>query len=221
MGRHAVVLTAAAVLLAACTTQPAPPPALPGTPTFPDFSHYTPVSTKDYGVKESSPGFTYTFTRFLGPQGMWCGFDLQLGAGCSGPKFPGVSVTAPLLEYGTGNGLALTPGTFDISTGREFMMFDEIPYDHSQLKPLPPMHSISESGVTCGVDKADGIACLDSQGRGFVLSPQWAGRLTRTAPGQPLLADPIRCTRTPTATTCQQNGHGFTSDDQSHRSHGL
>jgi hypothetical protein len=45
------------------------------------------------------------------------------------------------------------------------------------FKTLPPMHSITVSGVICGVDDAGTTACKKAQARGFVLSPHGSGWL--------------------------------------------
>lgn len=180
-------------------------------PVFPDLATYIPVDVKDYQVEESSPGHTNIFTKFLTPDGIPCSFE-STGAGCVASNFPGVSVPAPSFPYSDGTGFTLRTGVFGISTNIWLRSFSSLPADTSNVKTLPPGHSITQHGLTCGVDAAMMTACIDPQGQGFMLSPTWSGWLPHVTPGQPLTAEPIHCRITDKGiTSCRDGDHGFSS----------
>lgn len=146
------------------------------TPEFPDLSHYTPVNVADYEVDTSTPGITSQAVYFLTPDGIICAFGKPPGAGCTGNNLPAVPpvVNSPNGTRGvnsidTDAGLRTTNspiGTNGTAHG-------------NPVRTLPPFHTITVDGTTCGVDDAGTTACKDAQGRGFVLSPQGSGWLPR------------------------------------------
>lgn len=195
-------------------------PAPTGPAVFPDLARYTPVRVEDYGVDMVSPGITNTFTRFLAPGGVSCSFDTtgEYSALCIGPSFPGVSIPAPQFDYGDGSGIKISPGEFGIATNVWLRYFNQLPPRYlPQLKPLPPMHSITKYGVTCGVDDAGATACIDPKGRGFLLSSAWSGWLSHVTPGQVLTSAPIHCTEDAGTTSCKDGEHGFVYSRDPHR----
>jgi len=129
------------------------------------MSHYTPANVTDYTIDASTPGIHATQVVFLTPDGIVCSFADPPAAGCSGNNFPGVPPASPpggTLVNAIGTGWPLQP--------------TNSPLPHaSNLKTLPPFHTLTVNGVTCGVDAARTTACKDSQGHGFVLSPNGSG----------------------------------------------
>lgn len=146
---------------ALCTT--APPQSWADAPKFPDMSHYTPANVADYEIDASTPGIHATQVVFLTPDGITCNFMTPPSAGCTGNNFP-----------------AVTPASIGVnSIGTDYeldQIGSGIPHA-SNLKTLPPFHTLTVDGITCGVDDARTTACKDSQGHGFVLSPKGSGWL--------------------------------------------
>ena len=138
------------------------PSASADTPQFPDLSHYTPANVADYEIDASTPGIHATQVVFLTPDGIRCSFSPPV-AGCTGNNFPAV----PPAVNGVNN-IGTDQGVYSA--------FDGIPHS-SNIKTLPPFHTLTVNGVTCGVDDKRTTACKDSQGHGFVLSPNGSGWL--------------------------------------------
>ncbi|MUM06116.1 hypothetical protein B5P44_15160 [Mycobacterium sp. CBMA 213] len=132
-------------------------------PTFPDMSRYVAVNSADYEVDASTPGIHATKVVFLTPDGITCDFMTPPAAICTGNNFPSVPPAA-IGVNSIGTDYGLTP----VGSG--------IPQTNN-LKTLPPFHTITANGVTCGVDDAHTTACKDSQGHGFVLSHKGSGWL--------------------------------------------
>jgi hypothetical protein len=141
------------------------PSAWADPPPFPDMSRYVPVDAADYEVDASTPGIHTTQVIFLTPDGITCDFMTPPAAICTGNNFPSVPpATVGVNSIGTDYGLAA------IGSG--------IP-QRTNLKTLPPFHTLTVNGVICGVDDKRTTACKDPQGRGFVLSPNGSAWLPR------------------------------------------
>lgn len=138
------------------------PSARADTPPFPDLSHYTPANVADFEIDASTPGIHATQVVFLTPDGIRCSFSPPV-AGCTGNNFPSV----PPAVNGVNN-IGTDQGVYSA--------FDGIPQANN-LKTLPPFHTLTVGGVTCGVDDKRTTACKDSQGHGFILSPNGSGWL--------------------------------------------
>lgn len=141
-------------------------------PKFPDISHYAPVNPQDYVIELPNPGrpSPLQVTRFLTPDGITCSFSNTPSAGCTGNNFPAIPPASP----SPGGG----PRENGISTNAGLRQYGVANSDQQPLfKTLPPFHSITVDGVTCGVDDADTTACKDPRGQGFVLSPNGSGWL--------------------------------------------
>lgn len=136
------------------------PIALADTPPFPDLSHYTPANVADYEIDASTPGIHATQVVFLTPDNIRCSFSPPV-AGCTGNNFPSV----PPASKGVNN-IGTDQGVYST--------FDGISHP-SNIKTLPPFHTLTVDGVTCGVDDKHTTACKDAQGRGFILSPNGSG----------------------------------------------
>ncbi|WP_155769503.1 hypothetical protein [Mycobacterium asiaticum] len=166
MTDKALALAVGAVLaaaLSACTAHAEPS-------KFPDISRYTPVNIADYRINTTTPGHPSSEIYFLTPDGITCNFPIG-AAQCSGNNLPAIPPASGLNEVnwiGTDTGLKkTTEGPISgVVHGQ-------------QVKTLPPFHSITLSGVICGVDDAKMTACKDAQGRGFVLSPAGSGWLPK------------------------------------------
>jgi hypothetical protein len=141
------------------------------TPHFPDIIGYTPVNVADYTIGLPNTGHAPLNTvYFLTPDGITCDF-FSGQAQCTGNNFPAVP---PAAGAGSVNAIGTTSGlghtTDPIAPNGQV-------YGHP-LSTLPPLHSITVNGVVCGVDSAGTTACKDSQGHGFVLSPNGSGWLS-------------------------------------------
>jgi|KBSSwiStaDraftv2_1062776.scaffolds.fasta_scaffold882905_1 hypothetical protein len=137
------------------------PSAWADPPTFPDLGHYTPANVADYEIDASTPGIHATQIVFLTPDNIVCAFSSPPGVGCSGNNFPAVPPASPpggALTNSIGTESPLQPTNSPLPHG-------------SNLKTLPPFHTLTVNGVTCGVDDARMTACKGVQGHGFVLSP--------------------------------------------------
>jgi hypothetical protein len=141
------------------------------TPKFPDMSGYTAVNVNDYAVDTSTPGISSTGLYFLTPDGIICGIGGDpSGASCTGNNFPAVPpVTNGVNSIGTDTKLRTT----NTPIGTDGTVHG------NPVKTLPPLHSITVDGTTCGVDDAGTTACKDPEGRGFVLSPKGSGWLPK------------------------------------------
>jgi hypothetical protein len=143
------VLCAAVALPAAASADPdAPPP-----PPIPDVNVYTPLNPADYAVLGG------TWYAFAGPPGVICIINRQNGDyGCSGP-LPGAPGGANLVSGGQSG-----PPTF--STTAEPLFSAAGP-----VKSLPPNTRLSFREISCGIDAAGGVACLNARDQvGFVVS---------------------------------------------------
>jgi hypothetical protein len=138
---------------------------------FPDLSGYTAVDVKDYTVDTSTPGRSSSGVYFLTPDGIICGFDeYPAAAGCTGNNFPAV----PPVADGV-NAMSTTTGL----SGTNSPLGQGNTVHGNPVKTLPPFHTLTVYGVTCGVDDAKTTACKDPEGRGFVLSPKGSGWLPK------------------------------------------
>ena len=175
-----LLVLAATGLSSACTATadtptptPAPPdaskPIAPGT--FPDMSSYTTVSPDDYMWQTDNPGRPYKLTNygFTTPDGVQCGFGQIPLASCAGNNLPAV----PPAKCDPAQRAF---GDNEISTNGDLRQVSDTGCANTaSSKVLPPFHTLTVYGVTCGVDDRGTTACKDPQGRGFVLSPSWSG----------------------------------------------
>jgi hypothetical protein len=158
------VTVAAATLGVAVITSVA---AHAGPPAFPDLSGYTPVNVDDYVIDLPNPGRGFLGqVFFLTPDGVPCGFTAGL-AGCTSSHLPGIPNTGTIRYSFIGTDTGAQPA------GSTPFVNNTI--QGHQVKTLPPRHSITSQGVTCGVDGLGMTACADQQGRGFILSAAWSG----------------------------------------------
>jgi hypothetical protein len=150
-----------AAVVSACTAHSEPS-------KFPDINGYTPVNIADYRIDTTTPGMPSSQVFFLTPDGIPCTFSSGTG-GCKGENLPGVPAEDknPYTYIDTASGIQPARSTSYVNNTIR----------GQQIRTLPPFHSITVSGVTCGVDDKGMTACKDPQGRGFVLSPQWSGWL--------------------------------------------
>ena len=178
----ALLLLTTAGLTSACTATSDPPtPSNPSTfaetGKFLDMSGYTPANPDDYQRELDNPGrppplVTYGFKTSDGVQ---CSFDQSPLAVCTGNNLPGIppadcdSMAKTVNTMSTDRGLSKTSDP-SCAAGQT----DSLP-----SKELPPFHTLTVFGVTCGSDDAGATACKDPQGRGFVLSPSWSGWLPK------------------------------------------
>lgn len=165
-------------MIMACTSH-AEPLKPSDTNRFPDVSGYTPVDPEDYERQLDNPGRPEKMVGyyFNTPDGVWCTFSQFPSAACTGNNLPGIPPakcdaarrTYAINTISTDRGLSKTSGS---SCNNESSEKSE-----SWTKVLPPFHTLTVYGVTCGVDDKKTTACRDPQGRGFVLSPSWSGWL--------------------------------------------
>lgn len=175
----AISLVLAVVGLSSACTATADPPAPTPAPsiqpgTFPDISSYAPVNPDDYIEQLDNPGRPNKLIKysFSAPDGIQCGFVQPPGASCGGNNLPSIAPaicdpTQGIYRYNL------------ISTSQGVQQWPRGGTDCSEGSPphklLPPFHTLTVYGVTCGVDDKGTTACKDPQGRGFVLSPSWSG----------------------------------------------
>jgi hypothetical protein len=173
------LLLMSAGLTSACTATAEPPPATetsgPTNPgTFPDMSKYTPVNPDDYGQQLDNPGRPDKRTDyfFSTPDGIRCLFGQPPGAACNGNNLPGIppAVCDPAQQVFEQNSISTSRGV-----QQSALSGPPCSVSASLGKELPPFHTLTVFGVTCGVDDKGTTACKDPQGRGFVLSPSWSG----------------------------------------------
>lgn len=162
-------------LSSACTATADPP-----TPTtepksaeaarFPNMDNYAAANPDDYKTQYETPGrpgAKMTRYDFTTPDGIGCGFEQRPSASCAGNNLPSIAPVCdpPKRSYG-GNEISTNTGLREVG----------IPCDgNASGKTLPPFHTLTVYGVTCGVDDKGTTACKDPQGRAFVLSPSWSG----------------------------------------------
>lgn len=129
---------------------PVPPPA----PVLPNVNAYAPISPVDYTVMN---GTAYAFA--VTPQ-ITCVMNRTSGGyGCSGP-LPGAPEGANLISAGP-----VGPAGFS-STSRP--IFSSV----GEVKPLPPNTRLSFREISCGVDGAGVVACVNSRDQvGFMVTP--------------------------------------------------
>lgn len=135
-------------------------------PKFPDISGYAPVNVQDYTIALPNTGRApLNVVYFMTPDGITCAFGNPPSVGCTGDNFPSV----PHAGGGSANAISTGTGLGDTNA--------PIAAQGQPIKTLPPNHSITVDGVSCGVNGSGMTACKDPQGRGFILSPQWSGWL--------------------------------------------
>ena len=142
----AVTFAAAFAVPAAADPDVAPP--------IPDVFANMPVNPSDYTVNAGK------WFGFAGPPGVVCILDtLKGGYGCAGP-LPGAPGGANLVSGGP-VGLP------------EFAVVDGLEYAAAgPVRPLPPNTRLTYRQVSCGVDDAGVVACLNSRDQvGFVVGP--------------------------------------------------
>jgi len=145
----AVVAVVASVSPAWADPDPAPAP-----PPLPNVNAYTPISPVDYAAMGGN------WYAFAGPVGVTCVINKTSGGyGCSG-ALPGAPEGANLVSAGP-----VGPPAF-ASTGQP--IFSAV----GEVKALPPNTRLSFREISCGVDAAGAVACVNSREQiGFVVSP--------------------------------------------------
>ncbi len=115
---------------------------------------FTPVSPVDYTVMNGN------LYAFAGPAGITCVINrVSVSYGCSGP-LPGAPEGANLVSGGAVGAPAFS------STNRP--MFTE----SGNVKSLPPNTRLSFREISCGVDGAGVVACVNSRDQvGFMIGP--------------------------------------------------
>ena len=143
------LLCAGLALPAAASADPdvAPPPPIP------NVNAYTPLNPAEYAVLGG------TWYAFAGPPGVICIINRQNGDyGCSGP-LPGAPEGANLVSGGP----AGPPG---------FSSTERPIFDVGPVQALPPNTRLSYRDVSCGMDGAGALACVNSREQvGFVVGP--------------------------------------------------
>lgn len=140
----------ASVAIAHADPEPAP------GPTIPNVNAYMPVNPADYTTNKGR------WFAFAGPAGVICTIDNLSGDyGCSGP-LPGAPEGVNLVSGGPAGAPTFSttadPSSFAGPAG--------------PVKALPPNTRISFRQISCGVDAAGVVACLNSRDQvGFVVSP--------------------------------------------------
>jgi len=127
--------------------EPAPPP-------IPNVNAYTPLNPVNYAAMSGR------WYAFAGPPGIVCILDTFNGDyGCNGP-LPGAPDGANLVSGGP-----IGAPTFASTNGPIFAAAGPV-------KPLPPNSRLSFRQVSCGMDDAGVLACLNSRDQvGFVIGP--------------------------------------------------
>lgn len=127
-------------------------PEIPPPPPLPNVNAYTPISPIDYTVGQGS---TYAFA---GPSGVVCVINRQsVSYGCSG-SLPGAPDAANLVSGG--------------ESGAPSFASTDRPIVSGPVKALPPNTRLSFRDISCGVDGAGVIACVNSREQvGFVVGP--------------------------------------------------
>lgn len=132
----------------------ADPDPMPAPPPLPDVNAYAPISPVDYAAMEGN------WYAFAGPVGVTCVIDRTNGGyGCSG-ALPGAPGGADLVSAGP-----LGSPTFARAGRPIFAAAGEV-------AALPPNTRLSFREVSCGVDDAGTVACLNSREQiGFIVGP--------------------------------------------------
>jgi hypothetical protein len=178
-----LLLLMASGLTSACTAaaDPHPPTGTNGAAnpgTFPDMTDYIPVNPDDYSWQTDNPGRPTKLTTygFDTPDGIRCTFGQPPGASCGGNNLP--SIPAAICDPTQGiyryNLVSTSQGVQQWPRGAPNCADGPPPHN-----VLPPFHTLTVYGVTCGVDDKGTTACKDPPGRGFVLSPSWSGWLPK------------------------------------------
>ena len=110
------------------------------------------------------------------PDGIQCTLGNPPSGSCAGNNLPGIppAVCDPAQQIFRYNSISTSQGV------KQWPQSTSACDDSSSLgKVLPPFHTFTVYGVTCGVDDKGTTACKDPQGRGFVLSPTWSGWLPK------------------------------------------
>ena len=115
---------------------------------------FTPISPVDYTVMDGN------WYAFAGPGGITCVINKQIaGYGCSGP-LPGAPAGANLVSGGP-----VGAPTFS-TTGRPLYSAA------GGVKPLPANTRLSFREISCGVDGAGVLACVNTRDQvGFTITP--------------------------------------------------
>ncbi|BDB45229.1 MULTISPECIES: hypothetical protein [Mycobacterium] len=172
----ALLLTLAG-LASACTATadtptPTTEPRFADAARFPNMDSYTAANPDNYKTEYETPGrpgAKMTRYGFTTPDGIECGFEQSPSAGCTGIHFP--SMPRALCDP-SNQKFAL----YGISTNSGLQQYGDSKCDAPPAaKVLPPFHTLTVYGVTCGVDDKGTTACKDPQGQAFVLSPTWSG----------------------------------------------
>lgn len=147
---------AGALVAAVASVSPAwadPDPA-PGPPPLPNVNAYTPISPVDYSVMGGN------WYAFAGPVGVTCVINKTSGGyGCSG-VLPGAPEGANLVSAGP-----VGPPSF-ASTGQPIFSAA------GAVKALPPNTRLSFREISCGVDGAGAVACVNGHDQvGFIVGP--------------------------------------------------
>ncbi|MFM9033807.1 MAG: hypothetical protein ACKOQ4_05910 [Mycobacterium sp.] len=139
---------AGVILSPGAAADPAPEPSIP------DVNAYMPVNPANYTTNKGR------WFAFAGPPGVVCVLDnLNGDYGCSGP-LPGAPDGANLVSGGP-----VGAPTFSTTDAAIYAAAGEV-------KALPPNTRISYRQVSCGVDDAGVVACLNSRDQvGFVIGP--------------------------------------------------
>lgn len=153
-GAVVAAVTIVATIVAGPATAVADPDPAPAPPPLPNVNTYTPISPVAYTVNN---GHWYAFA---GPPGVTCILNRDNGDyGCSGP-LPGAPEGANLVSAGPVGAptFASTPTPLFASV--------------SPAKALAPNTRLSFREVSCGVDGAGVVACVNSRDQvGFVVGP--------------------------------------------------
>lgn len=132
------------------------------TTHFPNLNDFVAVNVAEYSLEATTPGISIKQVFFKTPDGINCDF-VTGQAQCTGNNFPGIPPASP-----TSKGAARI-NWIGTTTGLQQLVPSSNP--PTDVKTLPPQHSITVNGIICGVDNSATTACKDPQGRGFVLSP--------------------------------------------------
>lgn len=145
----AVVAAVASVAPAWADPDPAPAP-----PPLPNVNAYAPISPVDYSAMSGN------WYAFAGPVGVTCVINkISVGYGCSG-ALPGAPDGANLVSGGP-----FGPPLF-ATTGQPIFAAA------GPVKSLPPNTRLSFRDISCGVDGAGAVACVNGHDQvGFVVSP--------------------------------------------------
>lgn len=145
----AAVAAVAGVVPATADPDPAPAP-----PPLPNVNAYAPISPVDYAAMDGN------WYAFAGPVGVTCVINkISVGYGCSG-ALPGAPDGANLVSGGP-----FGPPSFSAAGPTIFAAAGPV-------KPLPPNTRLSFREISCGVDAAGAVACVNGHDQvGFVVSP--------------------------------------------------